>query len=140
MSRSTSPATEGIRAGMRGIHHAWRIGMSNAGGSNPQVEQTMTATAMFAACVGLGMPLGMLVLATIHPSIMWRRHSDVIPLACLASGVLPSIVAVVLSIRMLRLNPSGRAWAALALGLCALPACLAITWWLGMTVLASHPV
>ncbi|MFM7077218.1 MAG: hypothetical protein ACKO3G_14330 [Planctomycetaceae bacterium] len=83
--------------------------MNDARQSSPRGEQAMTATAMVAACVGLGMPLGMLMLAAVHPSIMWRRHSDLIPWACLVSGVLPSIVAVVLSIRMLRRQSSSRA-------------------------------
>lgn len=113
--------------------------MNTVGASRPRNVKATTATGMFAAGLGLGMPLGMLVLATVYPSIMWRRYSDVIPWACLASGVLPSIIAVVLSIRMLRRQPSSRAWTGLALGLCALPASLAITWWLGMMLLASHP-
>ena len=113
--------------------------MKTAGPSRPQDVQATTATGMVMACVALGVPVGMLVLSAVYPSIMWRGYSDVIPLACLASGVLPSIAAVVLSIRILRRQPSGHAWAGLLLGLCALPACLAITWWLGMMVLAAHP-
>ena len=113
--------------------------MKTAGPSRPQDVQATTATGMVLACVGLGVPAGMLVLSAVSPSIMWRRYSDVIPWACLASGVLPLIVAVVLSIRMLRRQPAGRAWAGLALGLCGLLACVVISWWLGMMVLAAHP-
>lgn len=113
--------------------------MNDARQSSPRSEQAMTATAMVAACVGLGMPLGMLMLAAVHPSIMWRRHSDLIPWACLVSGVFPSIVAIVLSIPTEGRQSSSRAWAGLVLGLLALPASLVITWWLGMMVLASHP-
>jgi len=114
--------------------------MKTAGASRRQDVQTANATGVIPACVGLGIPFGMLVLSAIHPSMMWRRYSDVLPVICLVCGILPSIVAVVLSIRMLRQQRSERGWAGLVIGLVAIPACLVITWWLGMMVLASHPV
>lgn len=113
--------------------------MKSAGRSRVRDEQAMGVAGVFTACVGLGICFALLMLSTLCPSIMWRRHSDVLPWASLVCGVLPSIIAVVLSIRMLWRSPSARAWAGLALGLLAFPTCLVITWWLGMMVLASHP-
>jgi hypothetical protein len=116
------------------------MAMKTAEASRPQGIRETVPSGVIAACVGLGIPLGMLALSAIHPAMMWRRYSDVLPVICLACGGLPSIVAIVLSIRSLWRHPSSRAWAGLTLGLLGIPICLAITWWLGMMVLASHPV
>lgn len=91
------------------------------------------------AYAALGIPLAMLVLSWFVPFMRPRWDSSAIPILSLFGGLIPALMAVVLSLRVWR-RRSRRAVTGLLLGLAAVPVCLAISYWLAMQGIASHPV
>lgn len=97
-------------------------------------------TGLQVACAALGIPAAMLVLSWFVPFMRPRWDSSVIPLLSLFGGLLPAIAAMIVSIGECRRQRSRGAVTGLVLGVVAVPACLAISCWLAMQGIASHPV
>jgi hypothetical protein len=102
--------------------------------------KSKSSSGLRCAYAAFGIPFGMLVLSWFVPFLHPRWDSNVIPLLCLVGGMIPAIMAISLSIVALRQKRSTTAVDGLVLGLLAIPVCLAITWWLAMMGLATHPV
>jgi hypothetical protein len=99
----------------------------------------MQLTGLRFAYAALGIPVGILVLSWFVPFMRPRWDSSAIPILSLIGGLLPALVAVVVSFSEWRRGSRG-AMTGLLLGLAAVPACLVISWWLAMQGIGSHPV
>jgi uncharacterized membrane protein len=102
--------------------------------------KSQTFNGLRCAYWALGIPFGMLVLSWFVPFLRPRWDSSIIPLLCFAGGMIPAIMAIILSIIAIRQQRSVPAWTGLFLGILALPFCVAIALWLAMQGIASHPV
>lgn len=91
------------------------------------------------AYAALGIPLAMLVLSWFVPFMRPHWDSIAIPILSLIGGLLPAFTAIVASLGELRRHARG-AMTGLLLGLAAVPVGLAISYWLAMQGIASHPV
>jgi hypothetical protein len=99
-----------------------------------------TFSGLRCAYAALGIPFGILVLSWIVPFLRPRWDSSIIPLLCLAGGMVPASMAIALSALAIRQQRSVPAWTGLVLGILAVPVCIVIAWWLAMMGIASHPV
>jgi len=102
-------------------------------------DKQATPTGLRFASAALGIPAGMLVLSWLVPFMRPRWDSSAIPILCLLGGLLPAFMAIVVSLGERRRHARG-AMTGLLLGLAAVPVCLAISYWLAMQGIASHPV
>jgi hypothetical protein len=102
-------------------------------------DEQATPTGLRFASAALGIPAGMLVLSWLVPFMRPRWDSSAIPILCLIGGLLPAFTAIVVSLGERRRHARG-AMTGLLLGLAAVPVCLAISYWLAMQGIFSHPV
>lgn len=72
--------------------------------------KSLTFSGLRCAYVAFGIPFGMLVLSWIVPFLRPRWDSSIIPLLCLAGGVIPAIMAIILSAIAIRQQRSVPAW------------------------------
>jgi len=63
---------------------------------------SQTFSGLLYAYAALGIPFGMLVLSWIVPFLRPRWDSSIIPLLCLAGGMIPAIMAIALSAIVIR--------------------------------------
>lgn len=102
-------------------------------------DKQVTPTGLQFASAALGIPLIMLVLSWFVPLMRPRWDSSAIPSLSLIGGLLPAFTAIVVSLGERRRHARG-AMTGLLLGLAAVPVCLAISYWLAMQGIFSHPV
>jgi len=104
-----------------------------------RAEMQVSPRGLQLAYAALAIPLAMLLLSWFVPLMRPRRDSSTIPIMSLIGGLIPAFMAVVLSLGEWRRRSRG-AVTGLLLGLIAVPVGLAISYWLAMQGIASHPV